>query len=66
MSDGTLFNIGIKSSGGSYRTLIIITDTIQAALSIAKSKVAYNETVVQVDASSTDVYIDYSVCKGKA
>lgn len=66
MSDGTLFHIGIKSSGGSYRELIIITDTIQSALSIAKSKVTYNETVIRVDSSDTDLYIDYSVCKGKA
>ncbi len=66
MSDATAYQITIKSSGGSSRHLLIITDTIQAALSIAKCKCSYNETVAGVYELEDDLYVDYSVCKEKS
>lgn len=63
MSDGIEFRVNIQGVNG-VRSLLIITDTIQAAMSIAKARCAWNETVTMVCQLEDDVIIDYSVCKG--
>jgi hypothetical protein len=63
MSDGIEFRVSIKGVNG-VRAVIIITDTIQSAMSIAKARCAWNETVTMVCQLEDDVIIDYSVCKG--
>lgn len=63
MSDGIEYRVNIKGPSN-VRVLVIITDTIQGALSIAKARCAWNETVTMVCQLEDDVIIDYSVCKG--
>lgn len=63
MSDGIQYRINIKGPN-SVRAITIITDTLQSAMSIAKARCAWNETVTMVCQLEDDVIIDYSVCKG--
>ena len=64
MSDGIEYRVGIRDANGSYREIIIITDTIQNAMSIGRAKAKWNEEVASINSSSTEVHIDYSACKG--
>lgn len=51
---------------GSDRTITIVTDTLQSAISIAKTKCNSNEHVTSVYLNAEDVVIDYSQIKGQA
>jgi hypothetical protein len=56
---------GILGASSCGRSLNILTDTIQAALLIGKSKCMSNEQVVSVSGGTDEVHIDYSVIQGK-
>lgn len=45
---------------GSERLVVIVTDTLQDAMSIARSRIANTEEIAGIYTSHTDVIVDYS------
>ena len=56
-----VYNVSIEQKGnfGNSRTISILTDTLQNAMAIGKSKCASNEEVTAVFLSQSDVVIDH-------
>jgi hypothetical protein len=56
-----VYRVYVHAHGpGSGRSLTIVTDTLQNAVSIAKSKCVSNEEVTSVDQEACDVIIDHA------
>lgn len=56
----SIFTVSIENkNGGGCRTLSIVTDTIQNAMSIAKCQCNANEEVTFISKSCGDPYIDF-------
>lgn len=55
-------NTSVFASSG--RSLVIITDSIQSALSIARARLNTGEEIESVYEGALDPIIDYTVCKG--
>jgi hypothetical protein len=56
---------GILGASSCGRSINILTDTIQAALSIGKSHCNQYEQVVSISGGTDEIHIDYSVIQGK-
>lgn len=54
---------GNNSPFGSTRSLAIITDTLQSAMAIARTKCTGQEQVLSVTINDYDVIIDFTVVK---
>ena len=53
----------VDTTGGNGREEVIITDTMQNAMSIAKAHCKWNEEVDSVDTTARDVTIDQAAIK---
>ena len=49
---------------GSSRHIVIVTDTLQSAHSIARAHCKPGEEISSVSLTDRDVIVDYTVCKG--
>jgi hypothetical protein len=64
-----VYNVTIESKanvgaglgyGGGGRSITIVTDTLQSAMSIARTKLKNDEEIAGIYTSAADVLVDYS------